>query len=176
RRKAAARSEATGVQTSTRVLETIAIGLPVRDVALSPNGALAYVASTCPDGGVVVDVVNTLTNKIAGTRKIGEAGGILTSLTLSRDGDRAYLVSDDSVTVWCTRTQDVIGTLAVAMQPSCVVESLDGKRLYIADYSGAVMVTEVIPTAPLAIEGASHDVSAAWLVPEQLTAGEPVLA
>ncbi len=36
--------------------------------------------------------------------------GILTGLTLSADGDRAYLVSDDRVTVLCTLTHDVIDT------------------------------------------------------------------
>ena len=75
----------------------------------------------------MVDVIDTRTNKITGTRKIGEIGGILTGLTLSRDGDRAYLVSDDSITVLCTLTQDVIGTVRVTKQPSCVVESPDGK-------------------------------------------------
>ena len=71
-------------------------------------------ASCAPDFGAVVDVVDTRTNKITSTRKIGEIGGILTGLTLSGDGDRAYLVSDDGVTVLCTLTHDVIGTVAVA--------------------------------------------------------------
>ena len=91
----------------------------------------------------MVDVVDTRTNKITGTRKIAEIGGLLTRLTLSGDGDRAYLVSDDRVTMLCTLTQDVIGTVNVATQPSCVVESPDGKYLYIADYSGTVTVAPI---------------------------------
>ena len=159
--------------------EIIEIGLPIRDVALSPDGAAdarAYVASCCPEFGAVVDVVDTRTNKITSTRKFGELSGILTGLTLSRDGERAYLVRDDGITVLCTRTQDVIGTIAVTDNPSCVLESPDGKRLYVADYSGTVTVVRVAPTAPLAIEGAAHRsyASADWVLP-QLQNREPAL-
>jgi YVTN family beta-propeller protein len=121
----------------------VEIGLPIRDVALSPDGAQAYVASCGPDWGAVIDVVDTRTAEITGTYKIGELSGILTGLTLSRDGDRAYVVSDDSVTVLCTLTNDVVGTLGVANQPSCVLESPNGKYLYLADYSGRLTVAPV---------------------------------
>ncbi|WP_082951838.1 YncE family protein [Mycobacterium sp. 852002-51057_SCH5723018] len=126
-----------------QLIGTVEIGLPIRDVALSPDGALAYVASCGPDWGAVIDVVDTRTVKITGTYKIGELSGILTGLTLSRDGDRAYVVSDDSVTVLCTLTHDVVGTLGVANQPSCVLESPNAKYLYFADYSGRLTVAPV---------------------------------
>lgn len=158
----------------------VEIGLPVRDVAISPDGAKdaqVYVASCCPEFGTVVDIVDTRTNKITSTRKLSEISGNLTGCTLSRDGDRAYLVSDDGITVLCTLTQDIIGTVAVTEQPSCVVESPDGKRLYVADYSGAVIVVPVASSAPLAIEGAEHRsyASAEWVMPELLQY-EPALA
>jgi hypothetical protein len=58
----------------------------------------------------------------------------------------------------------------VTEQPSCVVESVDGKCLYVADYSGAVTVAPVASRAPLAIEGAAHrsDASTEWVMPELL--------
>jgi DNA-binding beta-propeller fold protein YncE len=124
------------------VVETIEIGLAVRDVAISPTGALVYIASSGPESAVV-DVVDTRTNKITSTRKIAEVNGLLTRLTVSGDGDRAYLVSHDNVTMLCTLTQDVIGSVNVATQPSCVVESRDGKYLYIADYSGTITVAPI---------------------------------
>jgi YVTN family beta-propeller protein len=173
RRKKPSRPSNTGL-TVTGVVE---IGPAVRDLAISPDGAVAYVASCCPEFGAVVDVVDTRTNKITSTRKLGEISGNLIGCTLSRDGDRAYLVSDDGITVLCTLTQDIIGTVAVTEQPSCVVESPDGKRLYVADYSGAVIVAPVASSAPLAIEGAaprSH-ASAEWVMPELLQC-EPALA
>jgi len=179
------RSTGNGEQAGLRVIDTVEIGLPIRDIALSPDGSAAYVVSSCPElgpeRGVVVDVIDTRNNKIVNTSKIGQIGGILTGLTLSGDGDRAYLVTDDSVTVLCTLTHDVIGTLGVALQPSAVVESPDGKSLYIADYSGTVSVAPIasaFPSSnPLAIESAAHgsDAPAGWDLPE-LLAHEPALA
>lgn len=176
RQRPATRSHARDAQTGLGVAGSVAIGLPVRGVALSPDGALAYVASCDPDVGAVVDVVDTRTQKVTSTRKLGEDTGILTGLTLSVDGDRAYLVSDDRVTVLCTLTKDVIGTLRVPGQPSCVAESPDGQRLYIADYSGTVTVAPVVWADQLPFEDAipSHDVPAAWVMPE-LMQYEPAL-
>ncbi|OBK53598.1 YncE family protein [Mycobacterium sp. 1081908.1] len=163
----------------SRLLSTVEIGLPIRDVALSPNGALAYVASCAPELGAVIDVVDTRTAKITGTSKISEIGGILTALTLSGDGDRAYLVSDDGVTVLSTLTHDVVGTIGVAGQPSCVVESADARYLYVADYSGTVTVAPVASVVALGIEvtASCHESepAAEWAVPELLPA-EPALA
>jgi YVTN family beta-propeller protein len=163
--------------TRWRVIDTVEIGLPIRDVAVSPNGAIAYVASCSPELGAVIDVIDTRTPKIAGTRKIGEISGILTGLTLSGDGDRAYLVTDDGITVLCTLTHDVIGTVGVAKQPSCVVESPDAKYLYIADYSGKVTVAPVASIIALGIETSVLEsrASGEWVVPE-LPPYEPALA
>jgi YVTN family beta-propeller protein len=165
------------------VMGTVEIGLPIRDVALSPNGAIAYVASCAAEFGAVIDVVDTRTGKIIGTRKIGEIGGILTGLTLCGDGDRAYVVSDESVTVLSMLTHGVVGTLGVANQPSCVVESPDAKYLYVADYSGTVTVVPVASIVAPGIETTEGSVRsvheggspAEWVVPE-LPQCEPALA
>ena len=131
---------------SKRVLNTVEIGSPIRDIALSPDGATAYVGSCSPDFGAVLDVLETRTGAIANTYKIGEIAGYLTQLALSRDGRRAYLVGDSGVTVWSTATHDVVGSIVTGAQPSCATESPDGNRLYIADYSGAITVLTVAST------------------------------
>jgi YVTN family beta-propeller protein len=141
-----------------RVQSTLEIGSPIRDVALSPDGSIAYVGSCGADFGAVLDVVETQTGKIISTCKIGEIVGNLTQLALSRNGKWAYLVGDTGVTVWSTSTHDVIGGIALGAQPSCVTESADGSQLYIADYAGAITVLttasagelspEDVPTAP----------------------------
>jgi len=132
---------------TNRVTNTIEIGSPIRDIALSADGATAYVASCGPDVGAVLDVVNTASHTIANTYKIGEIAGFVTQLALSRDGLRTYLVGDSDVTVWSTATHDVIGSIVTGAQPSCVMESPDGDRLYVADYAGAITVLTVAPSA-----------------------------
>jgi YVTN family beta-propeller protein len=175
--KKSTRSREAAAHTGLSVVGTVAIGLPIRDVALSANGAIAYVASCGADGDAVIDVIDTHTNKIASTRKISEVGGLLTGLTLSGEGDRAYLVGGDGVTVLCTLTHDVVGTIQVAKQPSCVVESPDGNYLYIADYSGAVTVAPVgsAITSGVADSVDETDAAAEWAMPELLQY-EPALA
>lgn len=126
-------------QSGPHVVGAVEIGSAVRDVAISPDGGTAYVASCGVDFGAVVDVIDTRTSTITSTRKISEIGGLVTRLSLSGDGDRAYLISEDRVTVLSAATQDVVATIRVD-QPSCAVESADGQRLYIADYAGSITV------------------------------------
>jgi YVTN family beta-propeller protein len=175
--KKSTRSREAAAHTGLSVVGAVAIGLPVRDVALSANGAIAYVASCGADCDAVIDVIDTQTSKIVSTRKISEVGGLLTGLTLSGDGDRAYLVGGHGVTVLCTLTLDVVGTIQVAKQPSCVVESPDGNHLYIADYSGAVTVAAVGSAITSDVEDSvdETDAAAEWAMPELLQY-EPALA
>ncbi len=143
-----------------RVLSTIEIGSPIRDIALSPDGGTAYVGSCGPDFGTVLDVVNVRDARkcaVTATYKIGDTAGVLSRLTVSRDGNRAYLVGDTSVTVLSTRTQDVIGSIATGAQPSCAIESPAGNRLYVSDYAGTVTVLAVDAAATPATALTSDD-------------------
>jgi DNA-binding beta-propeller fold protein YncE len=161
-----------------RVVDTIEIGSPIRDIALSPDGATAYVGSAGPDFGTVLDIIDTRTSAITATYKIGDDAGLLAQLTVSRDGERAYLVGDQGVTVLSAATQDVVGGIAVDGDPSCVVESPDGKRLYVAGYAGTVTVLD-IDRAPAPADGPTADdeltAPRPWAVPDLLLL-EPTLA
>ncbi|ORW01983.1 YncE family protein [Mycobacterium kyorinense] len=126
-----------------RVVGNIEIASPIRDIAISPSGDTAYIASCGPDFGTVLDVVDTRTNAVVSTHKVAEICGLVTQLALSRDGRRAYLVGDESVTVLRTETHEVVGAIDVGRQPSCVVESPHGNSLYIGDYAGTVTVVSV---------------------------------
>ena len=161
-----------------RVDATVEIGSPIRDIALSPDGATAYVGSCGPDFGTVLDIVdvtNTRTATITATHKIGDVAGLLAQLTVSRDGDRLYLVGDQNVTVWSTANQDVLGSITVGDQPSCVVESPDGQRLYIADYAGTVTEVAISATATTLTSDDEPTARHAWAFSELLTL-EPTLA
>lgn len=150
-----------------RVVDTIDIGSAVRDVAVSPDGATVYVASCGADFGAVVDVVDSRAREVTATRKIDQIGGLVTRLTLSSDGDRAYLVSEDRVTVLNTLTQDIIGTVRVA-QPSCVIESRDGGHVYIADYTGTITMVPVAATVARIDDAREYEASTEWILPELL--------
>jgi DNA-binding beta-propeller fold protein YncE len=161
-----------------RVLNAVEITSPIRDIALSPDGATAYVGSAGPDFGTVLDIIDTRTSTITSTHKIGDVAGLLTQLTVSRDGERAYLVGNQSVAVLSTATQDVIGSIAVDGDPSCVIESPEGKRLYIADYAGTVNVLAIaVAAAPADVPTADDEPTAPrpWAVPDLLLL-EPTLA
>ncbi|WP_197520575.1 WD40 repeat domain-containing protein [Mycobacterium sp. E2479] len=160
------RSDNRRVGGRSRIVGVVDIGLPIRDMALSTDGGTAYVASCDPVAGAVLDVVDTRVNKIVGTHKVPEVTGPLTRMTLSRDATRAYLVSDDRITVLSTHQQEVVGEVKVSKHPSCVVESLDGRHLYVADYSGDLTAARIASTAPtLTYGGASdrHPTVAGWL-------------
>ena len=155
-----------------RVAGTVEIGSPIRDIALSPDGTTAYVGSCGPDFGVVLDIVDVRNSAINATYKIGDAAGSLAQLIVSRAGDRVYLVGDQHVTVWSTATQEVRGSITVGNQPSCAVESPDGKRLYIADYAGIVTELEISAAAASADALTSDDEPTAphaWAFPDLLT-------
>ncbi|WP_428340919.1 WD40 repeat domain-containing protein [Mycobacterium sp.] len=155
-----------------RVVGCVEIGSPIRDIALSPDGATAYVGSCGPDFGTVLDIVDVRNSAIKATYKIGDAAGTLAQLTVGRSGDRVYLVGDQHVTVWSTATQDVLGTITVSGQPSCAVESPDGKRLYIADYAGSVTELEIsAAAAPTDASTSDDELTAphAWAFSDLLT-------
>jgi DNA-binding beta-propeller fold protein YncE len=161
-----------------RVVSTIEIGSPIRDIALSPEGSTAYVGSCGPDFGTVLDIVDVRASAITNTYKIGDAAGVLAQLAMSRNGQRAYLVGDQSVTVLSTSTRDIIGSIEIGGQPSCAIESADGKRLYIADYAGVVTVLGIAaPTAPADAPTSDDEATAAqpWAIPD-LWVLEPTLA
>jgi YVTN family beta-propeller protein len=164
-----------------RVTSTVEIGSPIRDIALSADGATAYVGSCGPDFGTVLDVVDvrdTRASAVTNTYKIGDAAGVLAQLTMSHNGQRAYLVGDQSVTVLSTSTRDVIGRIEIGGQPSCVIESPDGKRLYIADYAGTVTVLGIAAATAPADALTSDDEATTqhpWAIPD-LWVLEPTLA
>jgi YVTN family beta-propeller protein len=152
-----------------RIIGSIQIGSPIRDVALSHDGSTAYVASCGTDFSAVVDVIDIRTSMVTSTAKVLGIGRFVTQLALSRDGDRAYLVSDSGVTVLSIYEQEIIGAIAAKTQPSCVIESPDGRRLYVADYSGSVTVASI--ASPI-VQAADEDITAG--LPQRLML-EPAL-
>ncbi len=126
--------------TKGRVIREVPVASPIRDIALSRDGALAYVATFDTHWGGSVDVIDTAINEI--TAKVG-IGGAPMQIAVSPDGARVYIADYEHVAVLCTETNSVVDTLTVTAEPSCVAVSPDGGRLYIADHAGAITVMSV---------------------------------
>jgi DNA-binding beta-propeller fold protein YncE len=123
-----------------RVIRDIPVASPIRDVALSHDGALAYVAIFDTHWGGSIDIIDTAINEI--TAKVG-IGGAPMQMAVSRDGARVYIADYEHVAVLCTETNSIVDTLAVTAEPSCVAVSPDNSRLYIADHAGLVTAMAV---------------------------------
>ena len=123
-----------------RVVSGLAFDTSVRDLAVSADGGVLFVAGDDAAVGGIVDVVDTASMRVLGTVELGNAA---TQLTLSASGERLYIVNGDRVTVMCTRTYEVIDTVTAVGEPSCVTESADGKWLYIADFDGGITILTV---------------------------------
>jgi DNA-binding beta-propeller fold protein YncE len=133
------------------------------------------VAGCGPDVSVV-DVIDPGSHAITRTREVGDIDGILTGLSISGDGDRAYVVTDTGVTVLCTLTHDIVGAVPVTDRPSRVLESPDGRWLYVADHAGVVTAAPVASITGVQIAGeAGEDDGAASLVLPDLSPREPAL-
>lgn len=130
--------ELVAVDTATRrVVGGLAFPAPLRDVVVSPDGATVYVGTCDLSFGGVIDVVDVRRMRVVDTVDVG---GLITQLVAATDGDRLYVVGTERVSVVSLATREIVDTITVVDQPSCVAESSDGKQLFIADYAGAVTV------------------------------------
>ena len=123
-----------------RVIRDIPVASPIRDVALSSDGSLAYVAIFDTHWGGSIDIIDTAINEI--TAKVG-IGGAPMQMAVSRDGARVYIADYEHVAVLCTETNSIVDTLTVTAEPSCVAVSPDSSRLYIGSHDGTVTVMSV---------------------------------
>lgn len=122
-----------------RVVSGLAFPAPLRAVAAGPRGAV-YVATCDLSFAGVIDVVDSRTMRITGSIDVG---GLVTDLVAGAAGDRLYVAGVDRVSVVCTATHEIVDTVTIVEQPSCLAESADGKKLFIADYDGAVTALTV---------------------------------
>ncbi|CAN5376423.1 hypothetical protein BH10ACT9_BH10ACT9_27630 [soil metagenome] len=135
---------------SLRVMDTLTVAEPVRGLAPSHDGNSAWVATdgAATDGdtaGGLVDLVDLRSRRVLGTVDVG---GSVRQLMLSAVGDRVYVVTAEAVLVIDTGICQVADTIDIGSEPSCVTESADGSRFYVADFDGRVALFSVASTTP----------------------------
>ena len=110
-------------------------GAGIRDLALSPDGSLLYVAN-CLAG--VVWVLNAADLRPAGRLDVPAAPA---GVALSPDGQTAYVWHDDRVDRFDRRTFERTGTLVLPRPPLRLVVSPDSKKLFIR-VAGGILIRD----------------------------------
>ena len=130
-----------------RVVVTVPVGAPIRDITLNPDGAVAYVLAHHPQGAAAVIRIDLVRTEIV------EVGESATQVVMSPDGAEIYVVDRDGVAVLCALNERVFESITVDARPSCVAVSSGVGRLYVADHAGDVTVLPVATPVPQAVAG-----------------------
>jgi YVTN family beta-propeller protein len=141
------------------------------DIALSPNGALAYVTEPSTD---VLVVVSTWTGATVARVPVGDTPS---GLAVSPNGAQVWVANtglsvagpnsstNDSVSVISTATNTVVGTVAVGLSPIDVAFSPDGRAAFVTNNGGLVPGSvSVIDTSTLKV---------VWMINLDNTGPEP---
>ncbi|WP_395310262.1 hypothetical protein V4U86_05420 [Mycobacterium sp. AMU20-3851] len=134
------------VDTETaKARKSIALGAPIRDLAVAADGTV-YVLTSDLEARGVIEVIDPKTFAI--TASIG-AGTLPIQMALSANGALAYVVDYDQVAVLCTVTREIVETITVGARPMAAALNTPGDRLYIADVDGNVTAFRVAAPAPM---------------------------
>ncbi|MCF6388160.1 hypothetical protein L2K20_14370 [Mycobacterium sp. MBM] len=130
---------------TARARKSIALGAPIRDLAVAADGTVYVLTSDLQARGVI-EVIDPST--FAVTARI-DAGTLPIQMSLSLDGARVYVVDYDRVTALCTVTHEVVETLTVGARPVATALNSAGDRLYVADVEGNVTAFRVAAPTPM---------------------------
>ena len=128
-----------------RVVATVPVRAPIRDVALSPDGAVVYVLAHHSRGAAAVIRIDAASNAISAVVNVSE---FATQVAVSSNGAQVYVVEPDGVTVIRAATDEVVDHITMGGWPSCVAASLSTGRLYLADYAGVLTGLPAVTPAP----------------------------
>lgn len=129
------------VDTRSRVLQsTVSVDGSIGDIAVVPNGRKVFVTGWDSELGGVVHVIDVAAARVVDTIAVG---GLPTQLVAGRGGDAVFIVDRDQILVLCTATNEIVDSVVIGGQLSCLAASPDGALLYAADYAGAITVLQV---------------------------------
>jgi DNA-binding beta-propeller fold protein YncE len=133
-----------------QVVGTVPVGAPIRDITLSPDGAVAYVLAHHPHGAAAVVRIDLVRRAIGAVVEVGDSA---TQVVMSPNGAEIYVVDRDGVAVLRASSERVFEIITVDARPSCVAVSSGVDRLYIADHVGDVTVLPVAAQVLQAVAG-----------------------
>lgn len=131
---------------SGTVARTVTIAGSIGDIAVAPNGRTVYATGWDAEFGGVLHVIDVSGARLTDT--IG-VGGMPTQVVLGRRGECAYIVDRNEIAVVCTATLEIVDSIVVGPQLSCLAADPARDRLYVADYSGGITALRVETAAQL---------------------------
>ncbi|TGD85515.1 YncE family protein [Mycolicibacterium sp. CH28] len=133
------------VDTGTRAVErTVAIAGSIGDIAVAPHGRTVFATGWDAEFGGVIHVIDVAGGRVTDT--IG-VGGMPTQLVLSRRGECAYVVDRNEIAVLCTATSEIVDSIVLGPELSCLAADPVRERVYVADYAGGITALRVEMTA-----------------------------
>lgn len=122
---------------------TVTVGGEPTDVAITPDGSLAFVANL----NGTVSVISTATNQLVGGPIA--VGAKPRGIAISPDGSRAYVSNsaDGTVSVIDVATRGVVATIQVGKEPEGIAFSPDGTRAFVAQRGGDISVIDTATSA-----------------------------
>src|SRR5229473_694523 len=152
------------IDTSTyQVVATIPVGNYPIGVAITPDGAFAYVANFNSNN---VSVIDTVTNTVTATVGVGTGP---TGVAITPNGAFAYVTNyySRSVSVINTATNAVVATIAVGCGPGAVAITPNGAFAYVANgCDSTVSVINTATNAVVATVGSLNDPRSMAITPD----------
>ena len=117
------------------VRDVVAIAGSIGDIAVMPNGRTVFGTGWDAEFGGAIHVIDVVGARVTDT--IG-MGGVPTQLVLGRGGNCAYIVDRNEIAVLCTATTEIVDSIVIGPQLSCLAADPVRNRLYAADYAGVI--------------------------------------
>ena len=117
------------------VCDLVAISGTIGDIAVLPNGRTVFGTGWDAEFGGAIHVIDVARARVTDTLAMG---GVPTQLVLGRGGNCAYIVDRNEIAVLCTVTTEIVDTVVLGPQLSCLAADPVRNRLYAADYTGAI--------------------------------------
>ncbi len=127
-----------------RVERTVAITGSIGDIAVAAHGRTVFATGWDAEFGGAIHVIDVAGGRLTDT--IG-VGGMPTQLVLSRRGECAYVVDRDEIAVLCTATSEIVDSIVLGPELSCLAADPVRDRLYVADYAGGITALRIETTA-----------------------------